>query len=273
MLTSCKQSKSDQQKVAAVFSLNPRTHACPIIRIINPLSANEWRVHWCAEKNKSSWSFDLESAKKSDIIIIQRHFPSAFTTTILKNLLKLNKPIIYETDDLFLKVPKSHASHESLKMHRPYIKWIIKSADIIVTSTETLKIALKKYTTKPIHVLKNTIDESLFFSSPDKKTSDFNILIAGTSTHQSDWEIIKAPLLKILQVHQGNVNAIFFGDLPSSFQNNSSSRLIEFQDSYKQYAHTLKSLSIQVALVPLEETSFNNCKSNIKWLEYSMAGY
>lgn len=259
-------------KSVAVFSLNPTAHACPIIRIINPLTINNWKIHWCAEIVNTSWLFDLESAKEADVIIIQRHFPSPYTATTLKKLLKLNIPIIYETDDLFLDIPKNHTSHENLKAHKPYIKWIIKSADLITTSTETLRVALQKYTTSPIHVLKNTIDANLFLSTPEQKTGHFNILISGTTTHQSDWEIIKTPLLKILQVHRGKVSAIFFGDLPHAFKNNPSAQLIGFQDSYNQYADTLKNLSIQVALAPLEATPFNDCKSNIKWLEYSAAG-
>jgi len=259
-------------KSVAVFSLNPTTHACPIIRIISPLTENNWAIYWCAEYINSAWFFNIEHAKTADLIIIQRHFPAPFTAEAIKKLLKLNIPIIYETDDLFVDIPRNHTSHKNLKKCRPYIKWVIKSADQIVTSTDILKTSLCKHTTKPIHVLKNTIDFKLFLSPPKMKSDYFNILIAGTSTHQSDWDIIKAPLLEILKKHQGKVRAIFFGHLPPAFENNPAVDLIDFQGDYKQYANTLKSLSIQAALVPLDKTAFNDCKSNIKWLEYSAAG-
>ena len=104
-----------------VFSLYPETHACPVIRIIDPLVVNNYKVLWGAKYIQSKWSFDLEAAYTADLIIIQRHFPSAHTVELLEKILKSNVPIAYELDDMLIGLPSFHPSYENLNYHKPYI--------------------------------------------------------------------------------------------------------------------------------------------------------
>ncbi len=255
-----------------VFSLYPETHACPVIRIIDPLVVNNYKVLWGAKYIQSKWSFDLEAAYTADLIIIQRHFPSAHTVELLEKILKSNVPIAYELDDMLIGLPSFHPSYENLNYHKPYIKWILKAADMVIASTPNLQISLKKYTTRPIHVQTNLVNWDLFNSSPRPISPPFTFLVSGTSTHTTDWSIIEESLLKILSNYPDKVKAIFFGNLPEKFLNHPAVQLIKFEDGYKKYADKLKKINVNCALVPLEDTHFNNCKSNIKWLEYSAAG-
>ena len=41
---------------------------------------------------------------------------------------------------------------------------------------------------------------------------------------------------------------------------------------YHDYFKTLASLKLDICLAPLEDEDFNNCKSDIKWLDYSVTG-
>ncbi|MBU2571541.1 MAG: hypothetical protein KJ725_16230 [Gammaproteobacteria bacterium] len=261
----------NNSKTIVIYSLYPETHACPIIRLIAPLMAHNFNIIWAAKRINSEWSFDLESTRTADLIIIQRHFPANFTHNFLKKILTLNIPIIYELDDMLLDLPNYHPSYENLKKHSPYIKWILKSADVVIVSTPTLKESLQRYNPRLLQLEHNLVKWSLFNSSPRQLNHNFNFLISGTSTHEDDWLIILDPLLEILKTFP-NVNAIFFGELPTRFLNHPSVQLIKFQDSYEKYASILKELPVHCALVPLKDTYFNRCKSNIKWLEYSAAG-
>lgn len=255
-----------------VYSLDHKVWACAVIRILAPMQYLNWDVVWAAKQDSAGFSFDLEVAHKADLIIIQRHFPAAFTERALRSILRLKVPIIYDLDDAFLDVSSVHPHHKILSERVPYIRWLLKEADLISVSTKPLQESLKKYTTRPIVVQPNLVDWTLFDKPASQRINQFNFLISGTATHQGDWSIIEEPLAEILNVYKKDVNAIFFGEIPHKFSNHPSARLINFQPDYASYATCLRELDIHAALTPLEDTKFNRCKSNIKWLEYSAAG-
>lgn len=255
-----------------VYSLDNETDACAIIRILAPMLTKDFDVVWATKRDRSGLSIDLDIAQRADLIIIQRHFPAASTEKALRAILRLKVPIVYDLDDLFLDVPPLHPHYNDLSKRVPYIKWILKEADLVTVSTTPLQEVLKQYTARRIHVLPNLVDWRSFDAPPRPRNRQFNLLISGTSTHQGDWSLIEEPLAEILNIHRENVNAIFFGELPKRFSDHPSVRLINFQPDYRSYALRLRELDIHAALVPLEDTKFNRCKSNIKWLEYSAAG-
>ncbi|MDD2660030.1 MAG: glycosyltransferase [Methylococcales bacterium] len=262
----------DHSPTVVVFSLEYKINACAAIRILTPMLANNWKVIWATMKENSEISFNVDVASQADVIIIHRQFPCELTEKMLQFILALEAPMVYDLDDMFFDIHPFHPSYHSLKKHFPYIKWILKEADIITVSTLQLKKSLSKYTSRPIHINPNIIDFNLFFSTPRLRTNQFNFLVSGTATHQRDWAIIEEPIVEILKIYGEKINFVFFGDIPKRLSNHSSVNIIPFQPNYKQYARELKELDIHAALVPLEDTKFNQGKSNIKWLEYSAAG-
>jgi len=254
----------------AVYSYEPDVFSCSMIRIVDPIRANNWNVVWAGIKKKKGYVFNHEVAYKADLIVIHRMFPSKYTESTLRFLINSGKPIIYDLDDLFLNVSKEH--RPEYKQFSPYIKWILKEADAITVSTDQLKIELAKHTRRPIFVNQNIINFDLFYSKPRESSSHFNFLISGTPSHQRDWAIIEGPILDIINLYKEKVKFIFFGDTPEKLRGNPSIEIIEFQPNYTNYAIQLKEIEAHAALIPLVETNYNNCKSNIKWLEYSAAG-
>jgi glycosyltransferase involved in cell wall biosynthesis len=262
----------EHKPTVVVYSLDDADGACAAIRILTPINANNWNLIWGAKQDSSGISFELDVARRADLIIIQRHFPVQFNEKILRDIIGLGIPIIYDLDDDFLDIPSFHTHYHSLSKRIPYIKWILKEADLITVSTPLLKEAVIKHTNRPVCIQPNLVDWELFYAQPRIRAGTFNFLVSGTSTHQRDWRIIEEALAKILDTYKNEVNAVFFGDIPERFLNHPSARLVKFEASYNHYAECLRKLDVHAALVPLENTIFNQCKSNIKWLEYSAAG-
>lgn len=263
---------SHKQPSVVVFSADYEFNACAIIRLLDPLIATNWQVVWITEHYLQNNHFDFEVARRADLIIIQRHFPSASTAKILRKVLSFKVPVAYDLDDMFLDIPVSHPHYNGLKRRQPFVKWILNEADLVTVSTAPIQEAFRKHTSRPIHVNPNLVDWELFEAEPRSRDGRFNILISGSPTHRKDWEIIEEPLLEILNVYSGDVQAVFFGELPEKFVNNKSAQFIGFERKYRDYASSLRQLDVHAALVPLEDTWFNLCKSNIKWLEYAAAG-
>ena len=231
-----------------------------------------WKIIWNTESDCLKQNFDISTTKNVDLIVIQREFPCKKTSEILSILLKLDIPIIYDIDDLLLDIQPSHTRFFYYKKISPYIKWIIKEVDLITVSTISLKNELTPYTNRPILVNKNLVNYNLFFNTARPRGDKFNILISGTSTHQDDWTIIREPILEILKLYKDQVNIVFFGDTIKDFIRHQSVSAIKFEPNYNVYAAHLQNLNINAALTPLKNNKFNQCKSNIKWLEYSAAG-
>lgn len=177
-----------------------------------------------------------------------------------------------DLDDDFLATPANHPQYDYLASRVPFIKWMLKEADLVTVSTKALKETITKLTGRPVLVLPNLIDWDLFDAKPRRTIEQFNFIVSGTPTHQRDWSIIEEPIKDILSKYQQRVSVTFFGELPPYLADHPAAKALPFQPGYIQYAEQLKQLDIHAALVPLEDTRFNHSKSNIKWLEYSAAG-
>ena len=90
---------------------------------------------------------------------------------------------------------------------------------------------------------------------------------AGGSSHQGDLELI-ADVVKALA---DEVDWVFFGMCPTAMR----PYVHEFHApvAIDQYPQALARLHLDVALAPLEVNLFNECKSNLRLLEYGVCGY
>ena len=255
------------------YSPYPEGHACAYIRIAAPMCASGWNVVWAKESLDGGSGSDVRLARNADLIVIQRQFPALKREKLLAALFRLGIPVVYDLDDMLLHLPESHPSSAELARRAPFIKWALNEADLVTVSTAPLSRLLETETGRPIRVQPNLVDWPLFEAPPGRRDGHgFRFLVSGTSTHSRDWAIIEEPLAEILARHPGAARAVFFGEVPARFAGHPSVESIGFDSDYRSYAARLRALDVDAALVPLEDTTFNRCKSNIKWLEYSAVG-
>lgn len=90
---------------------------------------------------------------------------------------------------------------------------------------------------------------------------------AGGLSHTGDLELI-ADVVKALA---GEVEWVFFGMCPDQLR----PYVHEFHDGVfiHQYPAMLASLNLDLALAPVEQNLFNECKSNLRLLEYGACGF
>ena len=257
---------------AVVYSMDAHSDACGAIRIAGPLEAAGWSVEWAVVSEGGAFRFDVGAARDADLIIIQRHFPADFTFGALLSLAGLGIPMIYDSDDAFLSMPSTHPLRDFFRARAPYMRWMLKEADLVTVSTAPLRESLRRRTRRPVLVVPNLVQWELFHAPSAPRNGNFNLLIAGTPTHGNDWGMVETPLQQFLSARKGRVNAVFFGEVPPSLAGNPLVSQIPFEREYAKYAALLGRLNIHGALVPLQDNPFNRCKSNIKWLEYSTAG-
>jgi glycosyltransferase involved in cell wall biosynthesis len=232
-----------------------------------------------------------------DAFVFHRALKPSFIP-VLEDLKAKGKKIIWETDDDLFSIPEWNPAskiYNTDEVQRA-VKRMIEIADHVIVSTEALKKTIQH---PDVTVLPNLIDldewpeanrhpvdvaGSLNRRDPNRK---IRIVWAGSTHHALDHDLIVEPLERIISEYQDKVQVIFFGDLPDRM-----AELVQVPFShldfavphsrYKgnvglvklvpidQFAQTLATLEPDIGLAPLTDVPFNESKSNIKWLEYTM---
>lgn len=150
----------------------------------------------------------------------------------------------------------------------------LKMCDYAITTTEALAQELKNYT-KEVYVNRNVASEKMVELSLEalkNKNNDENKIVigylSGSITHNPDVEMIKPVLIEILKKYN-NVFLKLVGELelPKEFLEFKDRIIIEPFMSWELLPSVIASLDINLA--PIEESIFNEAKSENKWLEAS----
>lgn len=216
---------------------------------------------------------DLAKALKYDILWIQLSV-SPMLLGIAEEAKKAGVKIVYDIDDRFESIPESNPASNFYKGKKVDQIWkIIEMADLVTVSTEPLAEFIRPRARK-VSVLPNMPAAGLWPSHASINPREFRILWAGSPTHGHDLAIVAPSLQKLLKKYDGKVRFICFGEqVPEPLMEvRQFVDLIEFVE-FEHYAQKLLNVGANVAIAPLEKNDFNDCKSAIKYFEYSICQY
>ena len=206
---------------------------------------------------------------KPDVIILQCRYSetSLAEMTRLKRLSNARR--IYEIDDYIIDVPKKNAHARNIPANmRDLVSRSIALCDRVVVSTQPLADALSSMHTD-IRVMPNMLAAPLWAGLvPERQTSAKpRVGWAGGTSHRGDLEL----LLEVIKTLAEEVDWVFFGMCPDLLR----PYVKEFHAGVplSQYPRKLASLNLDLALAPLEQNLFNDCKSNLRLLEYGACGF
>ncbi len=181
----------------------------------------------------------------------------------LHTLRSMGVKLVAGFDDHPFDIPDSHPDKEKWKDRISEARaWINLATHITVTTGELAKTFPPD---KKPTILPNLIDADDFLPSP--KPSE-TILFAGSPSHYGDIRQIINPIDKISK-NFPKYQWVFWGCwTPDRVHNLIHTPWIHMH----QYFGKLRDLRPKIALCPLEDSEFNACKSNLKFLEMTMAG-
>jgi len=268
-------------------------------RIINPLEklgakiisqlrevtlSPEWAIDFA--KNGKIWFMKMTDNEGIDLHIgVAKEF--------------MDCKYVLDLDDDPYTFSKDHPEYLKLKEKMPQVKKMIEMADHIVVSTEDIKKVIEK-DNPYVTVIPNAIDPEIWkFTNQLKDDGKIHIGWIASASHIADLKIVM-PILEDLVSRYPNVHIHFAGmihmkimdvDNPTEEMINAATlqRLIELSNvkvniekilphfthhigtsGYQDFPEFLASLGLDIAIAPLEDTQFNRCKSNIKWMEHAM---
>jgi glycosyltransferase involved in cell wall biosynthesis/radical SAM superfamily enzyme YgiQ (UPF0313 family)/spore maturation protein CgeB len=264
---------SDRPLRISVFSLDSAEDACARIRLIAPLERLGKKVEllWGATSDGTSCSTNLDMIGAADLIVVQRFYPRQGTMPFIERMFASGKPVIYEADDLLLDIPENNHLKPWAEETASLLRNLLPRFTAITVSAQGLAEEFSRFN-RNVFVIPNLVDEKLFSQVNNREKDRIVIGFTGTGTHAKDLEQIEEALFRVAAKYGDRVSFFFMGHASSRHAALPGFTFRDFERKYESYAQSLCRSGIDIAVVPLADNSFNRCKSNIKWLEYSACG-
>lgn len=224
----------------------------------------------------------LAMADKADIVVFQR--PNDKTRVELMKLMRQKgKKIVFENDDTYLPgkgVPLNQLGSDKARALaielQKNLENAAKLADLCVVSTETLAEEWRNKHPNVV-VLKNTIDP-LDEWSKKPKGDKFRIGVIGSVASNDDYNHIKDQILEL--ANNPNITLVVLGHYKDPKRHQGYEKDEEFWSKLDvewhefvpmmRYHKKISDMALDLALIPRKPNYFNQCKSNLKFLEMSL---
>jgi predicted SAM-dependent methyltransferase len=187
--------------------------------------------------------------------------------------------LVFDLDDDLLSLPSHHPELQKYEALKHVGLRLLTEADELWVSTQPLA---DRYSgiARQVTVLPNQLDDRLWdIPAPIIPSADhpLRFLYMGTSTHRPEFDQLLWPAFSELKSEFGKkIELDLIGVVDQSGPGDGwrvLSRPERAGKSYPAFATWLQSLPrYDVGLAPLLDFVFNNCKSDMKWLEYSAMG-
>lgn len=198
------------------------------------------------------------------------------------------KKIVWHLDDDLWNIGKWMPNSEFFE-DKTRLSLCADLADMIIVSTENLaKVVNKPDKTVVLPLL---IDPAAYDNDAHPQLADepLRILWCGSMFHERDLNLIVEPIKQLAKDYQHRVRFIFWGYLPDEFayyvrsgKGQDTGKMVvkpEYEHSisfynglqFRYFSDQLVAIRPHIGLAPLEDTFFNQSKSNLKYLEYTMA--
>lgn len=210
-------------------------------------------------------------------------------TPTVKEFIKLakehNKQVFFDIDDLVIDKKYTDSikylktlSKEEKKQYDDGVKRMqetLSLCDYAITTTEALAKELKNYA-KEVYINRNVASERMVKLSLDaikmRKKDESKIVmgyLSGSITHNPDFELILPVIKKLMEEHNNlYLKVVGLLDIPKELEPYSERILRTPFVNWEKLPSIIASLDINLA--PLEESIFNEAKSENKWVEASL---
>lgn len=253
--------------------------ACFKLRIADPLSllagAIDTYFYKSIERARflGDYAFDDDEhfIASMDFFIVQRWFVSEVTRPLMEKVLASGKPVVLEMDDWLPGLPATNPMYDENYQYIEHINWLLPQCQLVTVTTEKMEEKVRLLNPS-VAVLPNAVSRHRFVEPAAAREDLVVIGFAGTSTHAADLAIIAPALARIYSDYAGQVKFVFWGDVPRALVGRKGVRFVPDAVMYHEYFSHLAALKLDIALAPLSRDEFNDCKSDIKWLDYSIVG-
>ncbi|GLW61660.1 hypothetical protein Hthe01_20090 [Hydrogenophilus thermoluteolus] len=259
-----------QKITVGVCSPHSLSHFLLNLRILNPLKALAHHVRFRLIPSPSQFE------EGCDLYLIHRDFINVHHYEFVTEKLVPNHPCLFEIDDNLSALPPNHPefNYYASSIIGAIDKFLKNFPELpVITTTQPLAETLGA-PHRPCHLFTNHLPAQFIAEARrarPAKQSDAPIRIgfAGTASHTPDLKKIESALLRVASLYRERVEIVLMCAWTQDLEACEQVRLIKTPVDYWNYLPTLAKFDLDIALAPLDDTPFNRCKSDLKWVEYS----
>ena len=208
-------------------------------------------------------ALDIPDLVESDIVVLQMQINPEWIDVIDEGRVNGCK-YVYELDDDIWHMHSGLPDYEKKRGYKDIMIKILTHCDAVITATSKLASQVKPHN-QNVYVLPNYIVE------PTNKIQQGNhkirIGFSGSASHLIDFDAALINALKEIKRRYDKVELIFLGWIPVELMGEAS--FFRFVEP-KRYIHFLRDLRFDIGIAPCKDIPFNQSRSNLKYLEYSI---
>lgn len=244
---------------------------------------HEGRVELTMVDHDPAWRDPLAchamwDAHAADVLILSR-YTSGLAAGVVAAARSANAPVIFHIDDDLLHVPeslgKSKFEHYNAPDRLAALREAMECSDMVYASTQVLAEALRA------SGIATPVVAGDIYCSVDPERLPISLPATGpvigymaTGGHGADLDIV-VPAIRRLLNEIPDLRFETFGTIGAA------DALAEFGErighhrgvpDYGRFLERLAELGWWIGIAPLQDTPFNRCKADTKWVEYAYAG-
>lgn len=262
--------------------VDPRPYASSYIRLLRPLTHPG-----LSGKVETRWGLQYEG-QPADLVIVDRlwrpDISTAMASCLADEVHRAGARLIYAIDDDLFEA-LSRSNHPAKQELMRVVDFFLRCSDGVMVTTDILR---QRFTAFNPHIVivPNMLDERLL---PRGKCSPLEspfgapkriIGCMGTFTHDDDLEMILPALRVVCERHPNEIEIQLIG-MVEHFGNKPQweglpVRMVSPKSEESEYPLFMlwfcHRVNWDIAIAPLQDNAFNQCKSDIKFLDYCALG-
>lgn len=220
-----------------------------------------------------------------DYVVVQRNALDQ-NNDVVSNLFQLlvekckinDIKIFFEIDDDLINMDKSNPGYGYYNNLKKDMEFLIKNSDAVTVSTIALKDTLS-YLNDDIIVIPNRLIDSWFspkVNSNNKPNNIIKIGYMGTTFHSWDLVLIKDAIVNVKEYFRKKNKEVVFELIGGTDEDLEWAKKISIPHENVRYLNFVEwfknTVDWDIVVAPLEDSSLNHNKSELKYLEYTALG-
>ncbi|MCO6412060.1 MAG: sulfotransferase [Thiogranum sp.] len=206
---------------------------------------------------------------KPDVLLMHNTMHDEFIDAMARYKRVNQTFIVFGQDDLMTALPPKNPFAKTIyRDMKQRVRKCLALADRLIVTTEPLADALSGFA-DDISIVPNYLDAAVWggLVLPDHRDGKPRVGWAGAQQHLGDLGLLD----EVVRETADEVDWIFFGMCPDTLR--PFVREVHRPVKFEQYPAKLATLNLDLAIAPLEHNRFNECKSNLRILEYGILGW
>ena len=191
--------------------------------------------------------------------------------------LAARQAIVYETDDDLFSMADSYErggfarEAQELRAERDLIERMLRLADLVTVASPVLATRVSRFNDS-VRVIRNAVNPALYSTptDPDNTKGETRVLYYGTTPRRGDYEVCRSAVNRAARAFP-ELRRIWLGSDSPSIRAVVDEAL-PYVAGVPAFAAALVGAQPHIGLAPVIDEAFNRARSELHWLEYTLAG-